>query len=575
MALCSSTYNPLNQITKHIQGDRGLQRDRLVYGNRRKGQTFRSARHDSHPQINPEFEQFNRSNLPLSELADELQGLSNVPGGVRHHEFQQSQAATARGWLSEYHNGISWPVEEALEQSQSSHAGPQTTMGNQKLTANKHSNFGVPTRYADALLRQQDVPSAGLANANMLTIGSTGGRVNYLPSFPHEQLSSLDWEHMFASLETETKVSPALADSLPNCGILSASDCSKQRRNFRALETVTTDYRFQDENPFCDNVDPFEKGMEIINGDGNLSLAALAFEAACQQDQSNFEAWRMLGSVLSEIEREETAIEALQEALKLDPDNLDIVMRLSISYTNDGSVSLAHEYLEKWLRLKYPDIPFPELEPDNYFPTASQSLERIQGPYIEAARLSVAEDNTFDPDVQVGLGVLLFSARQYQLAADCFLSAIQSNSPGTTNSASQLHLLWNRYGACLGNMNLYDEAVEAYEMALAIKPNCVRARYNLGLLYYNKNEPVLAARSTIEALIACNIVESKTKSELLKIVKVGTSHGRLEQWVDQHEPTALYETLRKCCGSIFRWDLLERVGPEMDLRMFQMVFEGL
>lgn len=344
----------------------------------------------------------------------------------------------------------------------------------------------------------------------------------------------------------------------------------------RLLVTPTTDYRFQEGNPFLLRSDPYEEGMEILRNDGNLSFAVLAFEAACQQDLTSFDAWRMLGSVQSENEWEVAAIDSLNEALRLNPTSLDVMMKLAISHTNEGAISLAHEQLGNWLKTKYPQIPIADFGPTNYSPTFSQSLERMKEAFIEAAQLSLTTGSV-DPDVQVGLGVLLFSAQHYQLAADCFASAIQTTVPGTTNTQSQLHLLWNRYGACLGNMKLHDEGIAAYEMALAIRPNFVRARYNLGLLYQNSNRPLEGAKHTLQALGASRAAEEEVKArgEMLRIVKVGGSHGRLERVRERKEPMGFYETLRKCCGALCRWDLVEAVGPGMDLEGMRRELDGL
>ena len=393
-------------------------------------------------------------------------------------------------------------------------------------------------------------------------------------------LEGLGWENIFASLDTKTKIDAELRDGRADHQEVVATQEELVLKHtgvdsLQLLKTHSTDYQFQDENPFSQLQNPFEEGMRIIETDGNLSVAALAFEAACESNPAHFEAWKMLGSVLSEVEREETAIEALNEALKLDPSNLDVMMRLAISYTNEGASSSAYDHLELWITTKYPQITIPRLDSSDYMPTSSQLLDRIKEPFLQAARLSVTSGNDLDPDVQIGLGVLLFSAKEFQLAADCFSAAIQSIIPGSLNTESQLHLLWNRYGACLGNMDRYNEAIEAYEMALAIRPNFVRARYNLGLLHYNKSEPLTAAKTVLEALIAGNTADSKTRAAMLKVVKIGTSHGRLEEIMHRGEPSSMYDTLRKCCGSLLKWDLMELVGPNMDLQRFQQELDKI
>lgn len=319
-----------------------------------------------------------------------------------------------------------------------------------------------------------------------------------------QTLDSMDWETVFQSLEPAIQMREA--ETQGNVEVKQETVPYQEILQENVLEAIfekspptcpprlVSNYNFQDENPFTEIPNPFEEGMKIINDDGNLSLAALAFEAACQQDHTHVDAWTMLGTVLSENEKEREAIIALKEALILDSENMDAMMKLSVSYTNEGFENLAYENLEKWLTIKYPGVRGSRGATDTKVLTQTQSLERIKELFLEAAQISIASD-AVDSDVQVGLGVLLFSESNYEMAADCFASAIHSFTPGITIEGSQLHLLWNRYGACLGNMGQYAEAIEAYEMALAIRPNFVRARTNLGLLCYNKNDPLMGGKA--------------------------------------------------------------------------------
>jgi peroxin-5 len=404
------------------------------------------------------------------------------------------------------------------------------------------------------------------------------------PTMKQQALDDVDWEAIFQSLE------PAMKE--PDTRIFEGIHSPDHQEVTLAAQIShvgdevgvpdgqlfhtrpMTNYIFQDENPFSEIPSPFEEGMQIIRNDGNLSFAALAFEAACQLDHTHLEAWRMLGSVQSENEREGAAIKALEEALNLDPGNLDVLVKLAVSYTNEGFDDRAYECLEKWLRTKYPYVPITEAGPGIEFSRERHTFERIKESFIQAAQYSSTPES-IDPDVQVGLGVLLFSDENYEMSADCFASAIHSITPGGTNAESQLHLLWNRYGACLGNMGRHEEAIEAYEMALAIKPNFTRARCNLGLLYYNKNDAAVGARNILQALQAHREAESQFEQDMLKIVKVGTSHGRLEELNYGTAPFSIYESLKRCCNSLCRWDLAEAVGPNMDLREFQKELDNL
>jgi tetratricopeptide (TPR) repeat protein len=47
-------------------------------------------------------------------------------------------------------------------------------------------------------------------------------------------------------------------------------------------------------------------------------------------------------------------------------------------------------------------------------------------------------------------------------------------------------ILWFSLGSVYDNLNMQDEAVEAYGKSLGIKPDYFDANYNLGALYFNK-----------------------------------------------------------------------------------------
>lgn len=80
-------------------------------------------------------------------------------------------------------------------------------------------------------------------------------------------------------------------------------------------------YSFEVENPFLTHPNPYEEGLGLMET-GNLQDAALAFEAAAQKDPQNVEAWFRLGAVQQENEKENPAISALREAVRLNPSHL-------------------------------------------------------------------------------------------------------------------------------------------------------------------------------------------------------------------------------------------------------------
>ncbi|KAI9838601.1 MAG: hypothetical protein M1819_004915 [Sarea resinae] len=341
-----------------------------------------------------------------------------------------------------------------------------------------------------------------------------------------------------------------------------------------------SEYMFEEENFFKDLGDPFGEGMRILEEGGNLSLAALAFEAAVQKDPEHVEAWSMLGSAQAQNEKETPAIRALEEALKIDPSNLAALMGLAVSYTNEGYDSTAYRTLERWLATKYPT-----LIPSSSLPTSTDPLhqdmgftdrhalhEKVTELYISAAQLSPDGDH-MDPDVQVGLGVLFYGAEEYEKAVDCFSAALASSEAGASTEKSQLHLLWNRLGATLANSGRSEEAIAAYEKALVLRPNFVRARYNLGVSCINIGCYDEAAQHLLGALAMHKVVEREGRQRAREVVGPDISDAGLDRMIHQNSSTNLYDTLRRVFSLMGRRDLADSVGAGMDVDAFRAEFD--
>lgn len=336
------------------------------------------------------------------------------------------------------------------------------------------------------------------------------------------------------------------------------------------------DYLFEDVNPFSNLSDPFDEGVKIMAEGGNLSLAALAFEAAVQRDPQHIDAWTHLGAAQAQNEKESPAIRALEQALKLDPSNLDALMGLAVSYTNEGYDSTAYRTLERWLSIKYPSIISPDhLTPDSDvgFTDRHQLHTKVTSLFIRAAQLSPAGDH-MDPDVQVGLGVLFYGDEEYEKAVDCFSAALASTDPGSSTSRSQIHLLWNRLGATLANSGRSEEAIAAYEKALTLNPNFVRARYNLGVSCINIGCFDEAAQHLLGALSMHKVVEREGLERVKEVVgDEGLDREGLERMMSMNQSTNLYETLRRVFSQMGRRELSEMVVVGMDVEVFRRWFD--
>ncbi|KAG6020236.1 hypothetical protein E4U41_002914 [Claviceps citrina] len=360
---------------------------------------------------------------------------------------------------------------------------------------------------------------------------------------------------------------------------------------FRFGDPIVDSYLFEEESLFLHDKNAFEQGVRVMKEGGNLSLAALAFEAAVQQDPEHVEAWVYLGKAQAQNEKETAAIRAMEQALKLDPNNLEALMGLAVSYTNEGYDSTAYRTLERWLSVKYPGI----LDPKDVSPAADMGFtdrqvlhDKVTRSFIRAAQLS-PDGEHMDPDVQVGLGVLFYGAEEYDKAVDCFRSALHSSELGTSNQREQVHLLWNRLGATLANSGRSEEAIAAYEQALSLSPNFVRARYNLGVSCININCHHEAACHFLAALEMHKSIEKSGRSKAYEMLGGGGGDGgdqagagagavaNIDDVIDrmsaQNRSSTLYDTLRRVFTQMGRRDLAERTVAGVNPDIFRPEFD--
>uniref|UniRef100_A0A1L8DW88 Putative peroxisomal targeting signal 1 receptor n=1 Tax=Nyssomyia neivai TaxID=330878 RepID=A0A1L8DW88_9DIPT len=255
------------------------------------------------------------------------------------------------------------------------------------------------------------------------------------------------------------------------------------------------EYKFDEDNPMTNDENVFEKGKAFL-AQGDSSSAALCFELAAKQDATNAECWELLGRAQAENEKDPHAIPALKKALELQPNNMNVLMALAVSYTNEGLQTQALKMLINWMKLhpKYAHL-IPSSMADPEAGAVGGSIARppylsdVQNLFLAAVRM---DPNVIDTDIQEALGVLFNLSADYDKAVDCF-EAVVKMSPDNPKA-------WNRLGASLANGNRSVEAVDAYQRALAIHPGFIRARYNVGIICINLKAYKEAAEHLLTAL---------------------------------------------------------------------------
>lgn len=247
--------------------------------------------------------------------------------------------------------------------------------------------------------------------------------------------------------------------------------------------TTYNGYRMSEENTYVADDNCFEKGMELFKR-GDVREAILAFEAATKQDDTDANAWHMLGMCHQESDSDFKAIACLERATQNDSVHLDALLALGVSYLNELDQDKALQNLKNWV-MANPNFYGLSVESDLY---GDGSLMDD----VMQLMLKVAEWSPGDPDVNQVLGVLYNASRDYVSAARCFRAAI--------NGKPNDYTLWNKLGATLANGGYAKDAIPAYERSLELRPRYARGWLNLGISRSNSGEYVEAVRCYFKSL---------------------------------------------------------------------------
>ncbi|XP_042509453.1 peroxisome biogenesis protein 5-like [Macadamia integrifolia] len=172
----------------------------------------------------------------------------------------------------------------------------------------------------------------------------------------------------------------------------------------------------------------------------------------------------------------------MMRAQEVDPTNLEVLLALGVSHTNELEQAAALKYLYRWLQHhpKYGTLAPLEKSDSLYY----ADVVRL---FNEAAQMSPG-----DADVHIVLGVLYNLTRQYDRAVASFQSALKLKPRD--------YSLWNKLGATQANSVQSADAILAYQQALDLKPNYVRAWANMGIGFANQGLYEESIRYYVRAL---------------------------------------------------------------------------
>jgi len=247
-------------------------------------------------------------------------------------------------------------------------------------------------------------------------------------------------------------------------------------------------YQFPEENRFRGQEGMFELGMEKFN-QGMIEEAIEAFQSFVESETDDpSEGWRMLGLSHQEHDEDRKAIQCLEKSVDEDPYNLESLLALGVSYVNELNSERALRTLKLWVEHN-PSFQNMAVESDPY--SDGSLMDEVMQLMVSAQKAALANGGD-DGDVNIVLGVLYNVSRDYDSAVEAFQRALVHRS----NDYS----LWNKLGATLANGSRSQQAIPAYEKALAIKPRYARGRLNLGISHANLQNYEGAARAYLSAL---------------------------------------------------------------------------
>lgn len=565
---CSVGSNPLARLDKHTQQNRTLQHGSVASTRQSNPQQqFKSVQHSV-----TDANRFRMHNFMNGTTANSNMHFQQ---GAIPPLLQHSNSNTSAAWSKQFS-----PSPETVNASPMNGAWSQEFKSGTPTTKQHTSTAGVSTSHSNHIHHHQSHMVSGY-RPGISMLRTNNAMVRQQPKY--EQQSNMNqesWDEQFKELEREVSENLNLEDKetaskeSENMGqdvdeIMvddryhadfqevwdNLHDEATNKDTSTGLEqdwetdyarylsgrsAHVAEYKYDTDNQYLHNPNAYEIGCILMENGAKLSEAALAFEAAVQENSQHVDAWLKLGLVQTQNEKELSGISALEQCLKIDPSNLQAMMTLAISYINEGYDVSAFSMLSKWIETKYPDIvtaPNVKVEEDRFNLNKAVTQHFLQ----IANQLS-----TVDPDVQLGLGILFYANEDYDKTIDCFKAALTVKPDD--------ELMWNRLGASLANSNRSEEAIQAYHRALQLKPSFVRARYNLAVSSMNIGCYKEAAEYLLTAL-------SMHEVEGVPVASGGSIPS-----------TNILETLKRAFIAMERRDLLEKVQPGMDLQQFRSEF---
>jgi len=226
----------------------------------------------------------------------------------------------------------------------------------------------------------------------------------------------------------------------------------------------------------------YNLGMSMLKtGDEFAAMEYLRKAAAADRiGEIAHRAYSRLGVMYTERKNFEMAEKYLKEAVSVRPSDALNRYNLGIAYMRQNKKEEAAEEFKKAEELGERDSEMLENLGDAYL--AMRDYNRSQSVYERLLNI-----NSRNVRILSRLGEIYYEKGELDRAYDTY-KKITSIEPATENA----RIAFLNMGNILDDAQRFDEAVEAYNRALAISPKDDTALYNLGIAYKHAGKPELA-----------------------------------------------------------------------------------
>lgn len=301
----------------------------------------------------------------------------------------------------------------------------------------------------------------------------------------------VDWDEVYGQEGGLGDLFEGVGDDAENLPDQMERIWNELRQDNSWLNSTPSEYQFQHaSNEYIESENPLEIALKLI-AQGRDAEAIIALEAEVRLNENSSEGWRLLGQLHAQFDRDLEAIKCLEKGHACDPFNLDSILALGVSLTNELDSVRAMETLRSWIsgNEKYHDLP--SLLPPQDQAMPDYDFTRLKKQVMELFASAAARDPA-DADVAIALGVLHNISRDYGAAIGSFVRAAELRPTDAT--------VWNKLGATLANAGLSKEAISVYHAALSLKPNYARVWSNLAIAHTNIDQFDNASRFFLTAI---------------------------------------------------------------------------